>query len=75
MASLRSQLLRSLSFGNGPIDEHWPLHAAWSAWNEPGGGEQWMAELDVDAMGSALLQAGMTETVVRPLSWRNQVEP
>jgi pimeloyl-ACP methyl ester carboxylesterase len=72
VASLRPRLLRSFTFGNGPIDEHWPLHAAWSAWNEPGGGERWMDELDVDAMGTALAHTGLPEALVNALSWRNK---
>jgi pimeloyl-ACP methyl ester carboxylesterase len=72
VASLRPDLLRSLTFGNGPIDEHWPLHAFWREWNVPGDGERWMDELDVDAMGSALLSGGMTDAMVRALPWRHQ---
>ena len=38
-ASLRPELLRSVAAGNAPIDPHWPLHAWWQVWNEPGIGE------------------------------------
>lgn len=72
VASLRPELLRSLTFGNGPIDEHWPLHAFWAAWNEPGGGERWMDEFDVDAFGDALLRGGLPDAFVRAISWRNK---
>jgi pimeloyl-ACP methyl ester carboxylesterase len=72
VASLRPGLLRSFTFGNGPIDENWPLHALWAEWNVPGGGERWMDQLDVDAMGRAMLRGGMTEAMVRTLPWRNK---
>jgi pimeloyl-ACP methyl ester carboxylesterase len=72
VASLRPDLLRSLTFGNGPIDEHWPLHSLWREWNVPGAGERWMAELDVDAVAVALAQGGMTEVMLRALPWRHQ---
>jgi pimeloyl-ACP methyl ester carboxylesterase len=38
-ASLRPELLRSIAAGNGPIDEHWPLHGLWKEWMIPGRGE------------------------------------
>jgi pimeloyl-ACP methyl ester carboxylesterase len=38
-ASLRPELLRSVAAGNGPIDEHWPMHALWREWMIPGRGE------------------------------------
>jgi pimeloyl-ACP methyl ester carboxylesterase len=72
VASLRPDLLRSFTFGNGPIDEYWPLHALWTVWNVPGGGERWMDELDVDAFADAMLSGGMTEAMVRALTWRHK---
>jgi pimeloyl-ACP methyl ester carboxylesterase len=44
-ASLRPELLRSVAAGNGPIDEHWPLHALWDEWMIPGKGEALMDSL------------------------------
>ena len=70
-ASLRPELLRSFAFGNGPIDEDWPLHGAWATWNIPGEGERWMDALDVDAMAGSLLAGGMTPEVAAAISWRN----
>jgi pimeloyl-ACP methyl ester carboxylesterase len=70
-ASLRPELLRSLTFGNGPIDEDWPLHGFWSTWNVHGEGERWMDSLDVDAMAQGMLQAGMTPEMAAAISWRN----
>jgi pimeloyl-ACP methyl ester carboxylesterase len=34
-ASLRPELLRSVTAGNAPIDPHWPLHSMWQVWRQP----------------------------------------
>jgi pimeloyl-ACP methyl ester carboxylesterase len=56
-ASLQPELLRSVAAGNGPIDEHWPLHAHWREWMLPERGEAAMDRL-VDT-------GGMRETLER----------
>jgi pimeloyl-ACP methyl ester carboxylesterase len=58
-ASLRPELLRSVAAGNGPIDEHWPLHAHWRTWMVPGEGEALMDRLSgANAMGETLMRLG-----------------
>ena len=44
-ASLRPELLRSVAAGNGPMDEHWPLHGMWREWMVPGKGEALMERI------------------------------
>jgi pimeloyl-ACP methyl ester carboxylesterase len=40
VAMLRPDLLRTIAAGNGPIDEHYPLHNNWREWAQPGVGER-----------------------------------
>jgi pimeloyl-ACP methyl ester carboxylesterase len=56
-ASLRPELLRSVAAGNGPIDEHWPLHSLWREWMVPGEGEALMETL--------AKSGGMAQTLTR----------
>lgn len=44
-ASLRPELLCTVTAGNGPIDEHWPLHGLWAVWNKMGIGERFMDDV------------------------------
>src|SRR5271157_100699 len=57
-ASLRPELLRSVAAGNGPIDEHWPLHSFWRVWNIPGEGERFMESFSAEQVAAMLQQAG-----------------
>jgi pimeloyl-ACP methyl ester carboxylesterase len=70
-ASLRPELLRSFTFGNGPIDEDWPLHGFWATWNIPGVGERWMDDLDVDAMRAGMQAGGMPPAVAAAMTWQH----
>lgn len=44
-ASLRPELLKTVTAGNAPIDEHYPLHGMWVKWNQMGEGERFMDEV------------------------------
>ncbi len=54
VAMLRPDLLRTITAGNGPIDEHYPLHNAWRQWAQPGIGERMM-----DAFNDEMVRATM----------------
>ena len=71
VASLRPELLRSVAFGNGPIDPHWPLHSLWVTWNVRGEGERWMEEFDLEAFAERMQAAGVPQAVTDTISWRN----
>jgi pimeloyl-ACP methyl ester carboxylesterase len=45
VAMLRPDLLKTIIAGNGPIDEHYPLHDSWIKWAQPGLGELAMAQV------------------------------
>ncbi|MGE4322181.1 MAG: alpha/beta fold hydrolase [Sphingobium sp.] len=55
-ASLRPELLRTITAGNGPIDEHWPYHALWESWNPSGAGERFMDEVLTPERAETLLR-------------------
>src|ERR1700740_2518276 len=58
-ASLRPELLRSVAAGNGPIDEHYPLHSLWRTWCTPGAGERMMDRiLEAKGMPDGLIRQG-----------------
>ena len=50
VAMLRPDLLRTVAAGNGPIDEHYPLHNNWREWAQPGVGERAMNAVTDDAI-------------------------
>lgn len=57
-ASLRPELLKTVTAGNGPIDEHWPRHAFWNTWMPMGGGERFMRDVLTPRTAEALMLAG-----------------
>jgi pimeloyl-ACP methyl ester carboxylesterase len=70
-ASLRPELLRSFAFGNGPIDEDWPLHGFWQTWNIPGVGERWMDELNVEEITASMVAGGVPAAIADHLTWKH----
>jgi pimeloyl-ACP methyl ester carboxylesterase len=50
VAMLRPDLLRTVVAGNGPIDEHYPLHNNWREWAQPGVGERVMNAITDDVI-------------------------
>ncbi len=60
-ASLRPELLCSVAAGNAPIDPHWPLHAWWDVWNQPGEGERCLEELFAPHVVPLMMAQGFPE--------------
>lgn len=56
-ASLRPELLRTVTAGNAPLDEHWPMHALWQTWSEQGEGERFMREVLTPEVATRMLTA------------------
>jgi pimeloyl-ACP methyl ester carboxylesterase len=69
VASLRPELLRSLTYSNGPLDEHWPLHFMFEIWATPGEGERWMAELTPEEAVAQMEHAGLPASIARDNAW------
>lgn len=73
VASLRPELLKTITAGNGPIDEHWPMHALWEVWNQPGGGERFMDEvLTPEVTVKMLIAAGFPPEDATRTLWQTR---
>ncbi|WP_158808937.1 alpha/beta fold hydrolase [Beijerinckia sp. L45] len=59
VASLRPELVRSWAGISGPVDVEYEWHDYAKIWQTYRKGEQWMAELDIDAFARDLVAAGM----------------
>lgn len=69
-ASLRPELLRTVTAGNAPIDEYWPMHALWESWNKPGAGERFMDEvLTPETAERMLIAAGFPPEDAKTTLW------
>jgi len=54
IASIRPDLVRTWTGISGPIDPDYEWHEFAKIWQTPGNGEQWMADLDLDAFAEQL---------------------
>lgn len=59
LASIRPDLVRTWTGISGPIDPEYPWHYLAKIWQTPGEGEQWMADLDLEAFAASLTEAQM----------------
>jgi pimeloyl-ACP methyl ester carboxylesterase len=59
LASIRPDLVRTWTGISGPIDPEYPWHDLAKIWQTPGEGEQWMADLDLEAFAASLNEAQM----------------
>jgi len=57
--SLRPGAVRSWAAGGAPLDREYVWHQAAKAWQTPGMGEKVMADLTAEALGAALVAAGV----------------
>lgn len=64
-ASLRPDLIRTLAFGGGPVDETYVWHDVAQLWQTPDVGEQVMAGMTPETMGPALESTGLTAEQAR----------
>jgi pimeloyl-ACP methyl ester carboxylesterase len=69
VASVRPELLRSLTYGNGPLDEHWPLHHMFEVWVTLGEGERWMEALTPEGIVEQLEGFGLPTEIARENAW------
>jgi pimeloyl-ACP methyl ester carboxylesterase len=53
-ASLRPELIRTLAFGSGPVDDTYAWHDMAQLWQTPGVGEEVMVAMTSEALGVAL---------------------
>ena len=63
VASLRPDLVRTWAAGNGPVSKDYEWHALAKVWQTPGGGEQFMTELDPRQFSGQLQQLGVPADV------------
>jgi pimeloyl-ACP methyl ester carboxylesterase len=54
IASTRPELIRTLAFGSGPVDEAYSWHEMAKMWQTPGVGEEIMAAMTPDALRAGL---------------------
>jgi pimeloyl-ACP methyl ester carboxylesterase len=54
IASTRPELIRTLAFGSGPVDETYRWHETAKMWQAPGVGEEIMAAMTPDALRAGL---------------------
>ncbi len=59
VAALRPDLVRTLAFGNGPVDAEYHWHDMAVAWQTPGLGEQMMEFFGGETAVDGLVQSGM----------------
>ena len=60
--SVRPDAVRSWAAGGAPLDREYVWHQAAKAWQTPGMGEKVMAGLTAEALGAALVAAGVPAT-------------
>ena len=58
VVSLRPDLIRSWSAGNGPVSKSYEWHPLAKIWQAPGEGEQWMQALTPASFAEILVQVG-----------------
>jgi pimeloyl-ACP methyl ester carboxylesterase len=59
VASLRPDLVRTVAAGNGPISKDYEWHELAKTWQTPGEGEEFMRELDTQALSKTLEALGV----------------
>jgi pimeloyl-ACP methyl ester carboxylesterase len=68
VASLRSDLIRTLACGDGPIDRDYVWHDVAQQWQTPGIGEAIMAAMSGDALADGLAAGGVPAADARAMA-------